>query len=105
MLVYARGDNMNQVFNKRVFTMKEHMRIMIHAAKSFGLLMHVKKHKLFDQKFKERIMLAVTEVNGCELCSYVHTKISLSSGMNSSEIKEILNGMIGRDIQVGKTPE
>lgn len=38
-------------------------------------------------------MLAVTEVNGCELCSYVHTKISLSSGMKSSEIKEILNGI------------
>jgi len=57
------------------------------------LLMYVKKHKLFNKQFKERIMLAVTEVNGCELCSYVHTKISLSSGMNSSEIKELLNGI------------
>jgi len=84
---------MAQVFNKRVFTMKEHIRIMKHAAKSLGLLMYVKKHKLFNKQFKERIMLAVTEVNGCELCSYVHTKISLSSGMNSSEIKELLNGI------------
>jgi len=73
--------------------MKEHIRIMKHAAKSLGLLMYVKKHKLFNKQFKERIMLAVTEVNGCELCSYVHNKISLSSGMNSSEIKEILNGI------------
>jgi AhpD family alkylhydroperoxidase len=80
-------------FNKRIFTMKEHIRIMKHAAKSLGLLMYVKKHKLFNKKFKERIMLAVTEVNGCELCSYVHTKISLSSGMSSSEIREILNGV------------
>ena len=84
---------MAQVFNKRVFTMKEHIGIMKHAAKSLGLLMYVKKHKLFNKQFKERIMLAVTEVNGCELCSYVHTKISLSSGMNSNEIKEILNGI------------
>ena len=84
---------MAQVFNKRVFTMKEHIGIMKHAAKSLGLLMYVKKHKLFNKQFKERIMLAVTEVNGCELCSYVHTKISLSSGMNSSEIKELLNGI------------
>jgi len=84
---------MAQVFNKRVFTIKEHIGIMKHAAKSLGLLMYVKKHKLFNKQFKERIMLAVTEVNGCELCSYVHTKISLSSGMNSSEIKELLNGI------------
>lgn len=83
---------MAQVFNKRIFTIKEHLKIMNHAAKGFGILMYVKKHKLFDKKFKERIMLAVTEVNGCELCSYIHTKISLNSGMNSYEIKKILNG-------------
>ena len=83
---------MTQVFNKRIFTMKEHFKIMNHAAKGFGMLLDVKKYKLFDKKFKERIMLAVTEVNGCELCSYVHTRISLSTGMNSDEIKGILNG-------------
>lgn len=84
---------MSKAYSKRVFTIKEHFKIMKHAAKSFILLRHVKKHKLFNKKFKERIMLAVSEVNGCELCSYVHTKISLSSGMNSQEIKEILNGV------------
>lgn len=83
---------MTQVFNKRIFTIKEHLRIINHAAKSLGMLMYVKKHKLFNKRFKERIMLAVTEVNGCELCSYVHTKISLKSGMSNSEIKELLNG-------------
>ena len=82
---------MTQVFNKRIFTLREHFKIMNHAAKSFGMLLYVKKHKLFSKKFKERIMLSVTEVNGCEMCSYVHTKISLNSGMNRYEIKEILN--------------
>lgn len=84
---------MTQVFNKRIFTLKEHFKIMNHASKSYGMLMHVKKHKLFDKQFKERIMLAVTEVNGCELCSYIHTKISLNSGMDGAEIKTILNGI------------
>ncbi len=83
---------MNHVYNKRIFTIKEHFKIMNHAAKSLNKLLYVKKHKLFNKKFKERIMLAVTEVNGCELCSYVHTKIALGSGMNQSEIKELLNG-------------
>ena len=83
---------MTQVFNKRIFTIKEHFKIMNHAAKGFGVLFYAKKHKLFNKQFKERIMLAVTEVNGCELCTYIHTKLSLSAGMKYEEINEILNG-------------
>ena len=83
---------MTREFNKRIFTIKEHLKIMNNAAKGFGLLQYTKKHKLFNKRFKERIMLAVTEVNGCELCSYIHTKIALSSGMERKEIIDILDG-------------
>jgi AhpD family alkylhydroperoxidase len=83
---------MKQKYNKRIFTIKEHIKIINRAARSFHILRYVKRNRLFDKKFKERIMLAVTEVNGCELCSYVHTKVSLSSGMSSNEIKQILLG-------------
>ncbi|MBN2604993.1 MAG: carboxymuconolactone decarboxylase family protein, partial [Bacilli bacterium] len=82
---------MKQKYNKRIFTLKEHIRIVNRAARSFHILRVVKKNRLFNKQFKERIMLAVTEVNGCELCSYVHTKVSLSSGMSASEIKQILS--------------
>lgn len=37
-------------------------------------------------------MLAVTEVNGCALCSYYHARAALESGMNESEIKSMLAG-------------
>ena len=37
-------------------------------------------------------MLAVTEVNGCIMCSYVHTKLSLKAGLSNEDIKEILAG-------------
>ena len=37
-------------------------------------------------------MLAVTEVNGCELCSYEHTKTALEMGMSEKEIQQILTG-------------
>lgn len=83
---------MKQLFNKRIFTIREHMKIMVRAAKSINVLFYVKKNKLFNKKFKERIMLAVTEVNGCELCSYVHTKVALNSGMTNDEIRLILKG-------------
>jgi AhpD family alkylhydroperoxidase len=37
-------------------------------------------------------MLAVTEVNGCEACSYAHTKYALEEGMSPEEISAILSG-------------
>lgn len=40
-------------------------------------------------------MLAVTEVNGCEICSYGHTKIALEQGMTEEEISMLLAGDTG----------
>ncbi len=51
-----------------------------------------KDAKRLDSKFIERIMLAVTNVNGCEMCSYAHTRMALEQGMSSEEIKNMLQG-------------
>jgi AhpD family alkylhydroperoxidase len=50
-----------------------------------------KCHEL-DSEFIERIMLAVTEVNGCEVCSYAHTKMALEQGFSQEEIQLLLSG-------------
>lgn len=42
----------------------------------------------------ERIMLAVTEVNKCPMCSYAHTKIALEAGMSAREIENMLQGVL-----------
>ena len=47
---------------------------------------------LIDQKFIERIMLSVTQVNGCALCSYAHTSMALKQGFNQEEIQSFLGG-------------
>ena len=39
-------------------------------------------------------MLAVTEVNHCDLCSHAHTKKALESGMSCEEIQKLLSGII-----------
>lgn len=75
----------------RVFRLYEQVKNIKKAAKAFIILKRAGKIKGFNKKFKERIMLAVTEVNGCELCSFVHTKIALSSGMTEENIAKILN--------------
>lgn len=56
------------------------------------LFLKNKKAGWVDEKFLERLQLAVTEVNGCAVCSYAHTKIALSQGMSNEEIASFLSG-------------
>lgn len=76
----------------RIFSIKEQLKLIYYGAKGFVLLKTSKKTKLMNKKLKERIMLAVTEVNGCTMCSFVHTQLALSSGMSREVIKELLAG-------------
>jgi AhpD family alkylhydroperoxidase len=46
-------------------------------------------------EFSERIMLAVTEVNGCRYCSYFHTQVALKAGLDAQEINDTLAGDFG----------
>ncbi len=43
-----------------------------------------------SEQFKEHIMLAVTSVNECVICSYFHSKIAIESGCSEKEINLIL---------------
>jgi AhpD family alkylhydroperoxidase len=46
-----------------------------------------------DRQDSERIMLAVTEVNGCEICSYAHTRRALDAGVTDAEVRSLLGGV------------
>jgi AhpD family alkylhydroperoxidase len=46
-----------------------------------------------DRQAAERIMLAVTQVNGCELCSYAHTRLALDAGVSEAEVRALLGGV------------
>jgi AhpD family alkylhydroperoxidase len=46
-----------------------------------------------DRQSAERISLAVTEVNGCELCSYAHTRLALDAGVSDAEARALLGGV------------
>ncbi|MBN1374858.1 MAG: carboxymuconolactone decarboxylase family protein [Dehalococcoidia bacterium] len=49
---------------------------------------------LLSPAFRERLMLAVTAVNGCRYCSYFHAKQALKSGITQEEIGKLLAGDI-----------
>lgn len=44
--------------------------------------------------FRQRLMLAVTAVNGCRYCSYFHTLEALRAGLTHEEINFLLDGII-----------
>jgi len=57
-----------------------------------AVLAENRKSQKISEEFIERIMLAVTEVNGCSVCSYAHTKMALESGFSEEEIDSFLSG-------------
>ena len=49
--------------------------------------------KLIPDAFRERLMLAVTEVNGCRYCQYAHAKMALEAGLTQDEIDNLSDGI------------
>ena len=77
---------------KKLFSIFELYQIMTLAFRSIPLLKKAKAAGKMDKAFLERIMLAVTEVNGCAMCSYYHTKVALEEGFRAEEIRAMLGG-------------
>ncbi len=51
---------------------------------------------LIDRAFQERLMLAVTEVNGCRYCAYAHAKMALSAGLTQADVDALAGGSLER---------
>ncbi|MEA1976381.1 MAG: carboxymuconolactone decarboxylase family protein [Chloroflexota bacterium] len=56
--------------------------------------------ELLSPAFRERLMLVVTEVNGCRYCRTFHASEALKEGITDTELAELLAGQIPTD-----TPE
>ena len=54
----------------------------------------ITKHNLISSAFRERLMLAVTAVNGCRYCSYFHAKEALLAGVSETEVDSLLSGVV-----------
>ncbi len=55
-------------------------------------LSEISRRKLVSRAFRERLMLAVTAVNGCRYCSWFHTRQGLKNGLTAEEIRYLLAG-------------
>ncbi|MBN2205580.1 MAG: carboxymuconolactone decarboxylase family protein [Thermoleophilia bacterium] len=50
------------------------------------------RDEVIDAQFRERLMLAVTEVNGCRYCSYAHARAALKAGLTEEDIAAVARG-------------
>ncbi|MBS3972218.1 MAG: carboxymuconolactone decarboxylase family protein [Erysipelotrichia bacterium] len=78
--------------NKKIYTYQETFRTAVCFFNGLRFIKQAKQAKAINKPFVERIMLGVTEVNGCTLCSYQHTGIALKAGLTREEIKALLDG-------------
>ncbi len=76
---------------KKLYSIGEIYLIMVNAFRSLKDFKRARRSGALDQKLQERIMLAVTAVNKCEMCSYAHTKMALEAGLSDEEIKTFLD--------------
>jgi len=77
---------------KRKFSLLEMYRAVVFAPRAVSRLIGNGKGRLVEENFVKRLQLAVTEVNGCALCSYGHAKMALRQGMGNEEINSFLSG-------------
>jgi AhpD family alkylhydroperoxidase len=54
--------------------------------------------------FRERLMMVVTEVNGCRYCSYYHSAQSIKAGLSDNELRTLLAGQIPEDSPAEEIP-
>ena len=54
----------------------------------------VMKQKRISTAFRERLMLAVTAVNGCRYCSHAHAREALLAGISEAEVEALLSGVV-----------
>lgn len=79
---------------RKLFSIREIYFIVYDGIRSVPHMSKARRKKVFGHECIERIMLAVTEVNGCDICSYAHTKMALQAGMSNEEIQNMLSGVM-----------
>lgn len=88
------SDSQASVFRKRTFTLPLLGRSLAAAGISLPTLAHALLRPSLSPALREEIMLAVTSVNDCRYCSWVHTGLALENGVDMDS----LGMLLGRDL-------
>ncbi len=83
---------MARKFDKRIVNLKtqnEHIQLFIKHSNAF---VEAQLNPVISKSFSESVSLAISQVNGCKLCSYTHAKNALKSGMSQEEVDFLMTG-------------
>jgi AhpD family alkylhydroperoxidase len=82
-------------FSKRIYTPRALFEDFRGILAHFHEFRSAVRSERIDHAFAEKIMLAVTAVNGCRYCSYGHARMALESGVSQEEVDLLLSGEVG----------
>ena len=83
---------MQQTHARKLATPAQAYLALYRALRTTGAFRKAKQSGSLSLQLQERLMLAVTEVNGCALCSYGHSRMALEAGLSGQEIEDMLGG-------------
>ncbi|NLY20891.1 MAG: carboxymuconolactone decarboxylase family protein [Tissierellia bacterium] len=80
-------------FGRKLVSLGEAYSRIYYGFRNMPVLKKSIRSNYISESFKERIMIAVTEVNGCSMCSYAHATMALEAGLNQNEIDDLIGGI------------
>ena len=83
-------------FSRRIFTYRAFIQAIDDLLNRLPDLKRAARGGRVSKAFSERIMLAVTQVNGCRYCSYFHAQQALTEGISETEIRAIGDGLFDK---------
>ena len=82
-------------FRKRTYSnFGDVLHDLLFVVRNGSRLRRARRQGLVAPDFQERLMMAVTAVNGCRYCSYFHAREALRTGLSSIEIEHLLGGSV-----------
>jgi len=82
-------------FRRRVFrSFKQVWKNHTFPFKNMDKVRHAMRGGLVSFAFRERLMMVVSEVNGCRYCIYYHAKESIKVGLSEVEMRSMLQGNV-----------
>jgi AhpD family alkylhydroperoxidase len=76
-------------FSKRFYTPRTFLGDLYRILLSFPSILETVRSRRVSRSFAEKIMLVVTQVNGCRYCDYGHTRMAVRSGVSLEEIGKL----------------
>ncbi len=83
-----------KIFKRRIYSATEFFHDIFTVLTSPALALSAMWGASLSAPFRQRLMLAVTAVNGCRYCTYLHTREALRVGLSQREINYFLSGHI-----------